>query len=337
LLTNAQIEAQVLGIFDVVKSGAKYEDALVELKADWPSPERAARRIAGHANAARGGAILWIVGLDETNGVGALTAVDLADWWAQVQRCFDGPAPDLRDLVVQTPDGPIHALHFDVARSPYVVKNPTFGSAGSGPIEREVPWREGTALRTARREDLVRLLVPVLRLPEVEILDANVIGRESSDSRTSRMEADDPNTVEQMFDLYMNLEMYVTPPRDELVVLPVHRTSVTVRLGADGATCAVGNCRYATPAWGAFNDKRVDSVSVETTSSEAIVHLPGRLILNGHFVREFRDVLHSEALTIVYAVQPVHADLGLQTEVKLVLARPERDGEMKWGLASQRV
>jgi hypothetical protein len=47
---------------------AAIEDDRVELKADWPDAEKAARRVAGHANASGGGSVLWIIGLDEQRG-----------------------------------------------------------------------------------------------------------------------------------------------------------------------------------------------------------------------------------------------------------------------------
>jgi hypothetical protein len=92
-MIRAKIEAHVLEIYDTIKNGGKIEDDLVELKADWPEAEKAARRIAAHANAARGEPVLWIVGLDEERGVCPLGPTDPADWWAQVQSCFDGPGP----------------------------------------------------------------------------------------------------------------------------------------------------------------------------------------------------------------------------------------------------
>jgi hypothetical protein len=334
LLTDAQIEARVLGIFDVIKSGANHEDALVELKADWPAPQRAARRLAGHANAARGEGILWVIGLDETHGATRLTPVDLSEWWAQVRGLFDGPAPDLRDLIVRTADGPVHALHFDVGRSPYVVRNPAYGSTGGGPIEREVPWREGTAVRTATREDLIRLLVPVLRLPEVEILSGTVVGREPYDQPTRPTESEGAEAVAKLFVWQVSLEMYVTPPQGEVVVLPVHRTHISVKLGADGVTRGVDNVRYFVPGRGMLSDRQVDSVSVETTSSEAIMHLPGRLMASGNFAHEFAEVLHSDALTIVFSVQPVHTDRVLQTEAKALLVPSEQKGDLLWAVGS---
>ncbi len=61
----ADLEAWVLQLIELLDRGARVEDARVELKADWPEPARAARRIAGHANAAHGDPILWVIGVDE--------------------------------------------------------------------------------------------------------------------------------------------------------------------------------------------------------------------------------------------------------------------------------
>jgi len=41
-----------------VKAGYKSENTRVELKAEWPSPDKAAIRVAAHANASYGGDIL---------------------------------------------------------------------------------------------------------------------------------------------------------------------------------------------------------------------------------------------------------------------------------------
>ena len=52
------------------------------------------------------------------------------------------------------------ALYFETHQgAPFVVK----GTKGSYP-EFVVPWREGTALRAARRDELLRILVPIRRL-----------------------------------------------------------------------------------------------------------------------------------------------------------------------------
>ena len=83
-MNKRQIEAWALRIIDGVKGGSREEDSLVELKRVLPDPVKAARRIAGHANASRGEPILWLIGIDEEKGiVGINQEKDLADWWPQ--------------------------------------------------------------------------------------------------------------------------------------------------------------------------------------------------------------------------------------------------------------
>ena len=96
-----QIEAWALKVADDITQGHPVEDARVEVKSKWPEPNGAARRIAGHANAAYGEPILWIIGIDETKRevVGA-DKNDLASWYPQVQAEFSELAPNVIDLNV---------------------------------------------------------------------------------------------------------------------------------------------------------------------------------------------------------------------------------------------
>lgn len=64
-MRQSDIEYWALSIIDRVKSKQPIEDSRVELKASWPDPKKAARRLAGHANAARGEPILWLVGIND--------------------------------------------------------------------------------------------------------------------------------------------------------------------------------------------------------------------------------------------------------------------------------
>lgn len=180
-MKHADLEYKVLGIIDQVKAKQFTEGSAVELKAEWIDPIKAARRLAGHANAARGDPILWIIGLDEVRGVMGAKKEDLAEWWAQVQKQFDREPPDLvMSMSVSHGDATVMALYFETSRAPFVVKNPLHNSE-KGPIEYEVPWRDGTRTRTARHEDLVRILVPVARVPEIEVREARVeFGKTSS-------------------------------------------------------------------------------------------------------------------------------------------------------------
>jgi hypothetical protein len=100
---NARLEAWVLDIIDRLRSGHPIEDSRVELKREWMPAPSAARRIAGHANAARGQAILWIVGIDEhskDDPVKGVEGAGFGPWWPQVVAQFVELAPVVRDLNV---------------------------------------------------------------------------------------------------------------------------------------------------------------------------------------------------------------------------------------------
>lgn len=66
-MNSRQIESWALRVIDCVKNGQPNEDFLVELKTEWIDTKKAARIIAGHANAARGENILWLIGVNEKN------------------------------------------------------------------------------------------------------------------------------------------------------------------------------------------------------------------------------------------------------------------------------
>lgn len=160
-----EIELWARDIVDSVLSGQPVEDSRIELKAQWIEPEKAAPRLGGHANAARGENILWLIGVDERNN--SLTNVDMTEkgnWYKSVEKCFDGFAPRLlSDVNIKINGNTIVALYFDTAiEAPFVVKN----SKGGFP-EYIVPWREGTDLRAAKRENLLRLLIPIKLLSSV--------------------------------------------------------------------------------------------------------------------------------------------------------------------------
>src|SRR5262249_28018258 len=156
-----------------VKSNAPHEDSRVECKAEWIDPSAAARRIAAHANAAGGGPILWLIGLDGRRGIIGAANTDLTHLGASVQSEINELPPRMYDLLIPADDKTIVALLFETDRAPFVVK------ARDGYLE--VPWREGTRTNSARRSDLVRLLTPVLRLPQFEVMGGRVELREQSD------------------------------------------------------------------------------------------------------------------------------------------------------------
>jgi hypothetical protein len=175
LVRPQQLEARVIGLVDLVLAGGRIEDDLVECKRQWPDPQQrsSSRQLAGHANKARGEPILWIIGLDEnSHALTQLDMVEVADWWAAVASRFDPPAPELEHhLIVHIGEGQaVTALRFLTDRSPYVI----LGGGESGSLEREVPIRDGTRTRSARRDELLRLLIPAVAPPSAQLLAAKL-------------------------------------------------------------------------------------------------------------------------------------------------------------------
>jgi len=157
-----EVEFWAREIIEVVIAKKRVEESRVELKAAWINADRAAPRLAGHANAARGENILWLMGVDDRNGtVTGVGSQECGSWFRGAEKYFDGSAPRLLvDVNVRVEDKTVVALYFETAfGAPYVVKNPSGGYP-----EFTVPWRVGTDIRAARREDLLRVLVPIRRL-----------------------------------------------------------------------------------------------------------------------------------------------------------------------------
>lgn len=160
-MTHQEVEVWALEIVEAVLAHQRIEDSAVELKSSWPDPRKAADRLAAHANAARGTPILWLIGVDEKSSkLSNVDPIELANWLSSVESFFDGFAPRLViDLNLRFDGSTAVALYFETHQgAPFVVQY----TKGSYP-QFVVPWREGTALRTARRDDLLKILVPIRR------------------------------------------------------------------------------------------------------------------------------------------------------------------------------
>jgi hypothetical protein len=168
-----EIELWAIEVVNAVLASQPVEDSRVELKSSWPEPRKAADRLAAHANAARGTGILWLIGVDEGNHtINPIDFVELSNWCSSLERFFDGFPPRLAiSVAIRTESGPIVALFFETTPgAPFVVT-----SSQGGYPDFIVPWREGTRLRAARREDLLRILVPIRRISALtDELDFNI-------------------------------------------------------------------------------------------------------------------------------------------------------------------
>jgi hypothetical protein len=281
-----EIEVWTLRILETVEKGVRVEDATVELKATWPDdPMKAARRLAGHANAARGENILWLIGVDEQRGIVEASYQELSNWFASIQSAFDGIAPALQDLNIPYKGKTVAALCFDTSRAPYVVKNHTFGSATGGPVEWEVPWHEGTKTRSATRSDLILLLSPVGKIPKFELLAGTVALRR------------DPKSAGKA-SWTVDLQIYVTLLDGSPLVYPFHKCAAAI--GAKGVALADSFRIDVRPAsrkrpergWASWrasmsknpvthvNVKTGDEI-IEATNDEILIRGTGKIELHG--------------------------------------------------------
>lgn len=168
------LEARVISAVDRIRGGQSAEHDLIECKRDWPQDKKA-RQLAASLNRAGGNPVIYIIGIDEkTAEVFDISGTEVADWWGQITPKFDQMPPEMiRHILVPVGENgeQVMAVAFASDRAPYVVKtglpNPSL----------EVPMREGTSTRTARRDELLRLLIPAVRLPQIVVLEANLSGR----------------------------------------------------------------------------------------------------------------------------------------------------------------
>lgn len=220
IMRPVEIETWARRICERVANKQPVEDGRVELKADWPDASKAARRIAGHANASRGETILWLIGVDETKGVAGVVHQEFSNWWAKVRAAFESEVPALQDLNIDIGGKTVVALCFETIRLPFVVKNPAHGKV-SGEIEFEVPWREGTAIRTAKRGDLVLMLGPLIKEPKVEILKGEI---------TYYPTQKHPQGLPTFF---FNLKTYIVPKTSDALCFPLHNCRASVMANSE--------------------------------------------------------------------------------------------------------
>lgn len=165
------LESRVITAVDRIRAGQLVEHDLIECKRSWPQ-ENKARQLAGSLNRAGGDPVVYIIGIDEKTGeVHDVSDTDVLDWWGQMTPRFDQIPPEMvRHISVPVGSNGEHvvAVAFASDRAPYVVKT------GNANPSLEVPMREGTGTRSARRDELLRILIPTTRLPEVMTLEGSL-------------------------------------------------------------------------------------------------------------------------------------------------------------------
>ena len=326
-MRKSELEGRLLQLADRVEANQPIEDSFVELKSEWIPPERAARRLAGHCNAAGGIPIIWAIGLDEERGVVGATDEEFADWWARVTARFDSVAPELAlHLCVPRADKTLVGLLVETDRAPYVVKNPA-----GGEIAREVPWREGTAVRTATRENLLRLLLPFGILPDLEVLEA-------------KLELVHENGVEKskfgVLRWRCSARLYLTPQDHHILYIPNHTVRGSGRAtGVDPITLADIRIQPEQAFSVSKDDEgrtRValgrESRTIERTSNELIFHGPGLVVLDSETIVPARldaptAINYAARFPARVTIQMRPSRAGRDLVLDMQLPRTRSDGE----------
>jgi hypothetical protein len=304
MVKPALVEAWAVQVLDSVTCGQPVEDSRVELKAEWGEPQRVARRIAGHANAARGDSLLWLIGVDEAREtVVGVEQARFADWWKQVKKHFEEAIPSVTDVAIHYNGAVVVALQISSEAAPFLVKNPVFGSKGGGPVEFEVPWREATSIRTARRADLLRLLAPLQSLPEVEVLAASLIAQ----GEPERLKGGYDRSLGRSCRWQLRIELYVVPRTPSTVVFPAHTLDVLVTQPETLGTATFRPYDYHTFGSGRHLTRKKD----------LSVAAPGRIELWADHTQTKIEAMPGESAEVRLRLQPAGLDRSVSASVSL--------------------
>lgn len=296
--TIPQIEHWVLSLLDDIKSKRAVEDARIELKAKLPPPAKAARQIAGHANAAHGQDILWVVGIDEKHGIVPFVDDDIATWFSQVKSFFDGEAPAMIDVRVTCDGGKVLSLLFDTTRVPFVVKRDLTGDVAADEVHREIPWRSGTMVRSARRHELFSVLMPLEILPQVEILGADLMSLQDS-----------PNSICYW---HMAVNMFMVPSSNRLTVIPIHKCDAVAWI-AHELDCERLDRLNIIASGPSMGEKQ--SSSFFSTGSEIVFDRPGCVTLTSRTYRNRIMERGPPAARVRITMKPANANSRIAADL----------------------
>lgn len=315
-----EIEHWVLKMVERLASGQPIEDSRVELKSAWIPPEKACRQIAGHANAARGEPILWIIGIDEKTGVIGARQEELSTWYPQVKSWFNGLAPTISSLNVPVNDRTVVALLFDTDRAPYLVVNPTFGRTGGGPVAFEVPWRENNATRTASRADLIKILAPIQKLPVFEVLEGQLVARPESRNN------------EPFLNWSLDLKLYAETEGLNRLVIPFHKCLATYEIPGGTDVRKFEEIHIRPPEQMNYRELSATSMSltIKATRDEVIIDGPGKMLL---FCTESTPRLNCKKLRkalVTVSLRPVLSDFSAPLALTLEQDKEGPDGGWRW-------
>lgn len=222
---SSRVEARVRQAIESKRKGPGGEDDFIEFKRDWPEDtKKFARQLAGSLNRAGSEPVLVIIGVDDRTG--AVTnppAQDMSNWWPAVTKHFNQVQPEIvKDIGVQVDeDSFVHALVISSDRAPYVF------ATGADPTRFEIPIREGTRTVTARRDQIMRMLVPAVELPTIHILEASF----TAVTEHEVQDFDGANLQEDAMLVRGGIELFVEAGVGTAAMFPRYAIAATAKIG----------------------------------------------------------------------------------------------------------
>lgn len=135
-----------------------------------------------------------------------------------------------------------------------------------------MPWREGTEVRSARREDVIRLVAPLKAVPIVELQEGHI--------RVSPADGYDEGTF------YASFTIYIVPPDEAQIVAPDHKFSATFCINGDPIPYVVKYVQFHPSG---------NSTTLHASHSELVINGPGRCTVDLSFSDERRPQLPLES------------------------------------------
>ena len=318
-MRSKDIENWALEIIERVLSHQPVEDSLIELKSEWPKDShKAARQIAGHANAARGEPILWLIGVDEKKAmVKGANYEEISNWKQSIDSKFDGIAPNLTHINVPYEGKTVVALLWETDRRPFLVKN-----SEGGPISLEVPWRDAGSTRTATRTDLLRLLYPVSKAPSFELIKGSFT--------ISSVEFDDYG--QRLCRGGLALDVYVLPGGNERVVIPYHKCEVNVKLVFSDFPFMLDRLWFHSSQANLPFGGPEASPAIHCTRTEVIIDGPGMVTIatdNPSESPEDRNIMN-EDIDLTIKMPPIGADVPVSITARLKRAQAPKGSIGHW-------
>ena len=192
---------------------------------------------------------------------------------------------------------PLLAIPFDTQQVPFVVKTDK-----GGVPERWVPWWDGTSVRSATRDELIRLLSPLTTMPDFEVLGA-----------LAKIDKDTHVKVNNKLlpELHLYIRIYVTPLSSERLIFPHHRCSVALLDESNRQIVTADSVEFLVPP--------PVSRTLHASSSELLVGGPGLFEVKGTVGLESPlpkgFLLHTR-------INPSHLDRTAALTVRLEMTNP---------------